>query len=292
MTLLDKFLNVLSLDDNHMVTENRMAQYAAEYVLNLRSLIMDFDITDRFSDLPLEVSRVEPADRFWLKQLRDDIDSYRGVMEPRFWWNRKRVSFHFQDLAELPERQVLQLNLADDLVMLFSELRQITLRKCHAAFYTIDVDKWHHAEYNKILERGKNENSPSLQALWAGVRAFDKMGLEIQQLYDSVYTPLRALTETFIDTVVRDPEDKEDLKRIFELPENESLLTKYADLRAKVLPCRLMLDGSYPGAIRNVLRNLEVRNSKHNTLFLLEKEIAKAYQRMNAAMEIASGRDD
>lgn len=281
--ILDKFLKMLSPQD-------QMPQDAAEYILSLRGLILNFDITDRVADLPLEMSRAEVTDRFWLCRMQSLIcDHDAKDMNFRQWWRKQRILRHFGDLKELSEKEVLELNLADDLVMLFANFREIGLKYNRHISHEMDVYEWYELERQRIFDRTKKDkNSAIMRELSERFGEFHESCRKLSMLYMSVYTALRDLmTKNFLGTVFRDSEAKEEF-----LYSRHEYLTKCAKLRARISPRRLLAVGSYPHMAQNILRNLETGTTEHSARHLLEKDIAKTYQRLLAAVEVANGRDD
>lgn len=285
--VLSKFLDALLLEDNYALTKDMTAQYAAEYILYLEKFMTNFGITGQITDWPLAAVQTELADRFWLEQLQNSIYADSGRMNLEQWWRKRHISRHFGDLAELPEQRVLQLNLADDLVMAFTELRRITLKRNGLNHHALSINNWFHKDVRKAHAWKESKSSKYRQELsgtWAGLYADWR---EVFNRYNSAHTSLNELTMTIINVAIRDIEAQDDLKSIFLFPENEGFLTECADLRAKIEPNRLLLDESYPDQIGRILHSLEVDNA----CYLLEKEIAKDCQRMKVALETANGYD-
>lgn len=292
MAILDKLLEAIAikLDSNDLTIKDVLPQYTAEYLLSLRELISDYGITNNSADLPIALAKAEARDRFWLIQLQEDAYGYSNDVFSH-WLRRKSIAKHFGDITELPERDILQLNLADDLVLLFSEMRKLNLKRWTWDSFQIRADEWFSTEYERIREK-HSEGAPSLQKASEDDDALRDSCVRLLNRYYSAKSLLDVLSETLVSTVVLNPDDRAELNTMFLHPGDESLLAGLADLRAKITPCRLLSEGSHPRKIRNILRSMEVGKRDQPSLCVLERELAEAYQRLYETLEVANGRDD
>lgn len=252
-------------------TKDRRDRDAAEYLLGLKTLAEHFRITSYVSSLPSRAYKDEVEDWAWIKVLRDKALSRDN--RPSLFGRRKRklVGCFFTE-RDLNEKQRLQLVLADDLVLLYVIMRHVKIlelnrEECMRAL-----------EYEIGTLRARLRPVPrffaSSEVFFEKIAQIEAVHTDLMQLYHMAWINLEERAKYAWHFITDDAEKMNEIRDVLLFPEEESILTHYADLRVRLSPERILIENSLVQQIYGAVRVLESGTEKLEPMQTLESKFA------------------
>lgn len=253
------------------ITKDRRNRDATEYLLGLKNLAEYFRITNFLGDLPSRAYKNEVEDWVWIKILRDKALSCNGQLSFFDWRKRKLVCSLFTE-SNLNTKQRIQLVLADDLVLLYSVMRHVKLlelnrEECMRALeYEIGTLRARVRPVPRFLE--------SSEVFFETMTQIEAVHTDLMQLYHIVWVDLEETAGRIQHLITDDAEKMDEIRQILLFPEEESILTKFGDLRMRLSPERLLIENSLPQQIYGAVQVLKNGTEKLEPMPTLESKFA------------------